>query len=172
MIPDVVIACGMQRAYFHELGGRYFGDKIDILRIRLLDYLSSAMNPATTIFFIREVHQGADEFFKGSKTYGQVGSPDIEIPEVFKHFPKFIINTTRYSGFYKTPLESELAKLKPKRVSLVGVETHTNVLFTAVDLRNRGYAVTIPEPLVVSEDDYMHSCGINILSNVLSVDVE
>lgn len=171
-MKNVVIACGMQRAYFHETGTCYFGEKTEILKVRLKDYLSGISKLEYHIFFIREIHQSNDSFFRETKSYGVVGSPDIEVPEVFKTFPNMIINTTRYNAFYKTPLESELNKIKPNKVYLVGVETHTNILFTAEELRNREYETIVPEALVTSEDDFMHACGINLLTNSLSVNIE
>ena len=171
MRRDAVIVCGMQRAYFHKSGSMYFGDKSEILKIRLQDFLREKNSSGAAIFFIREVHQVNDKFFQNTKTYGLVGTEDIKIPEVFKPFAKLVINTARYSGFYRTALDSELNKIQPYKVHLVGMETHTTVLFTAEDLKNRDYDVVVHEPLVCSEDDFMHSLGINILSNVLSVEI-
>ena len=65
-----------------------------------------------------------------------------------------------------------LNKIKPRRVYVIGVETHTNVLFTAEELRNRGYDVKVFEALVMSDDDYLHALGITLLSNTLSVRIE
>lgn len=170
-MKNVVIACGMQKAYFSNQCPRYFEDKTETLKARLVDYFNKVLKDSV-IIFTREVRQPNDTYFLTSKSYGLVGTPDIEIPELFKPYSNFIINTNRYSAFYMTPLESELYKLKPASVSLVGFETHTTILFTAEELRNRGYEVHISEPLVLSEDDFMHTAAINILSNALSVFVE
>ena len=171
MIKNVIIVCGAQKAYFHEKGSRYMGEKSEILKIRIIEYLKDLDRESNVVFFTREVHQVNDRFFQNSKTYGVVGSPDIEVPEVFKPYVKFIINTSRYSSFYMTPLESELSKIKPQKVFLIGVETHTTVLFTAEELRNRDYSVVSYEALLSSEEDFMHNLGINILCNTLSVDI-
>ena len=168
---NVVLAAGLQRAYFHSEGVRYLGERAEVLKIRLIEYFKT-ISKNNTIFFIREIHQTNDTFYLNSKSYALVGTPDIEIMEIFKPYPKFIINTTRYNAFYKTPLESELKKINPKTVTLVGVETHTNILFTAEELRNMNYEVAVPEALVAAEDEYSHTMGINLLSNALSVRVE
>lgn len=170
-MKNVILACGLQRAYFNKQGSRYLGEKSEILKIRLIDFFQSMDLSSYVVFFMREIHRADDIFFQGQKTYGIVGTPDIEIPEVFKPFAKFIINTSRYSGMYRTAFESELNKIRPKEIHIVGVETHTTVLFTAEELRNRGYHVIGYEPLMLSEDDFLHSLGINMLSNVLSVDI-
>lgn len=170
-MSDIVLAMGLQRAYFHDKGTRYLGERAETLKVRLLEFFR-CISKDTIIYYIREIHQTNDIFFLNTKSYALVGTQDIEILEVFKPYSKFIVNTTRYSAFYKTPLESELKKISPKKITVIGVETHTNVLFTAEELRNMNYEVVVPEPLTCSEDDYMHTAGINLLVNTLSVRVE
>lgn len=168
---NIIIGVGLQRAYMHKRGTKYLGETAEILKVRLLDFFKRSKS-GSVIFLTREIHQTNDTFFKRDRSHSVVGSPDVEIPEVFKAFPNFIVNTNRYSAFYKTALEAELRKKKPEKITLVGVETQGGVLFTAEELRNRGYDVTVPEALIASSDPYLHAAGINILSNVLSVDVE
>ena len=166
----VVIGLSLQKAYLDKKGNQYIGEQANTLKIRLKDYFKN-LNKNNIIFFTREIHNTNDSFYRGNRSHTVVGSSDIEIIETLKPYPKFMINTSRYNALYMTPLESELKKTGFKRVYLVGVETHTNVLFTAEELRNRGYEVTVYEPLVSAQDSYMHAAGINILSNTLSVDV-
>lgn len=170
-MPDVVLGMSLQRSYFHSTGSVYLGEKADVLRVRIESYFKSTSRE-NVIFFTREIHQSNDTFFKKRRTHSVVGSDDIDFMECFKVFPKFVVNVNRYNAFYGTPLEAELSKIRPRRVYLVGVETPTNILYTAGALRERGYEVTIYEPLVTAEDDYMHTAAINMLSSMLSVDVE
>ena len=170
-MPDVVIGMGLQRAYLHVSGSCYVGEHAEVLKVRIKEFLKT-LPSQTVVMFTKEIHAASDTFFRRGKTHSVVGSDDIEILEVFKSFAKVMINVTRPDAFFKTPLESELHKRKPRKVTLIGVETHSNILFTASGLRSRDYEVVVPEALVWSADDYMHIAGINILSNVLSVDVE
>lgn len=170
-MSNIVIGMSLQNSYFNKKGAQYLGEQIDILKIRLKEYFKT-VDGKCTIFFTREIHQTNDSFYREHTSHAIVGSPDIEIIEALKPYPKFMINTSRYNSFYMTPLESELRKLKVDRIYLVGVETHTNILFTAEELRNRGYEVTVYESLVAACDSYMHSIGINLMSNTLSVDIE
>lgn len=168
---DAVIGFSLQKSYFNKDGAQYLGESAETLKIRLKEYFN-LIDTKYVVYFTREIHQTSDSFYRGIRSHAIVGSSDVEIVESLKSYPKFMINTSRYNSFYMTPLESELKKTGAKRVYLVGVETHTNILFTAEELRNRGYEVTVYEPLVAAQDTYMHAAGINILSNVLSVDVE
>ena len=168
---DVIIGLSLQKSYFNKDGAQYLGESAENLKIRLKEYFNSIGNNLI-IFFTREIHQTSDIFYRSTRSHSIVGSFDVEIVESLKPYPKFMINTSRYNAFFMTPLESELKKTGAKRVYLVGAETHTNVLFTAEELRNRDYEVVVYEPLVAAQDSYMHAAGINIISNVLSVEVE
>lgn len=165
---DMVVACGIQNAYFGKSGSRYLGDKADVLKVRLESFLREQRALGSIVFAAREVHQPNDPFYRNMKSHSTVGSADIEIPEAFKPHVKMVVNTTRPSAFYATPLESEVHKSRPGKVHIVGVETHLAVLFTAEEFRNRGYEVIINEALTASEDDYLHALGINLLANSLS----
>lgn len=168
---NVVLACGLQKAYLSPKGSRYLGERSDVLRVRLKDYLSSLNKSSHVVYVLRELHRGDDSFYSHSVTHSTVGTKDIQIPDEFKPHIKMIIDINRYSGFHMTPLNSELSKIKPQKVFILGFETHTNVLFTAEELRNRLYDTILLEPLTTSEDDYMHSLGVTMMSNFLSVQI-
>ena len=166
-----LLAFGLQKAYLHPRGNRYLGDKADIYKFRILDYFKSLNLNDIKVYYIREVHQVNDSFYSSTKTHSIAGTKDVEIPEEFMPYAKFIVNTNRYNAFYKTALESELYKLKPEKIYMLGFETHTNILFTAEDLRNREYNVKLLEPLVTAEDDYMHATALSMMVNFLSVSI-
>lgn len=170
-MSNLIIACGIQKAYLHPGGSKYIGNKVsDTLDARLKSFFKSINKENNTVFLVREVHQPDDKFFCNKKTQSIVGSLDVQIPEFFLSYSKFIINTIRYNTLYKTPLESEIYKIKPEKIILVGFETHTMVLFTAEELRNRDYNVVVIEPLIAAEDDYLHAVGMTIMRNFLSVE--
>jgi len=168
---NLILCCGIQKAYLSPKGSKFLGEKAHILDTRLKSYFKSLSLEDNIVYLIREVRQPDDTFFVNQKTGFLVGSEDIEVPEFYKAYYKFVYNTIRYNAFYKTPLESEIYKLKPEKVTLIGLETHSIILFTAEELRNRGYNTSVIEPLVTSKDDYMHSVGINLLHNSLNVNI-
>lgn len=167
---NIIIGLGLQNSYFNKKGSMYIGENVETLRKELKKFFDSTYEK-DIIFFTREVHSVEDNFYRSVVSHSIVGSEDVGIVEEFKKYPKFVINVTRYNAFYMTPLESELKKRDSKTVVLVGVETHTNILFTAEELRNRNYTVIVYKDLVCSKDDFMNSLGINLLTNVLSVEV-
>jgi nicotinamidase-related amidase len=169
---NLVLCCGAQKSYLSPKGSRYLGEKSDILDIRLKAYFKTLNLSENIVYLLREVHQPNDTFFLNKKSGSLVGSEDIEIPEFYKAYSKSTYNTMRYNAFYQTPLDSEVYKLKPNKVTLIGMETHTTILFTAEEFRNRGYNVTVIEPLVTSSDDYLHAVGITLLHNFLTVNIQ
>lgn len=168
---DIVLGLSLQKSYFDRNRLQYIGEGGEVLLIRLEAFFDR-IKDKYGIYFTREIHHTNNSFFRETPSHALVGTQDIEIVDNLKKYPKCMINTHRYNSFYSTTLDKEIQRVGAKRVYMVGVETHTNILFTAEELRNRGYEVTVYEPLVLSQDMYMHAAGINLLSNVLSVDVE
>lgn len=171
-MKNVVLAFCLQKSYLDKDGSCYLGDKAETLKVRIKSFLKTLSTNNSIIYMIREMHHKDDKFFQSVKTHSTVGSKDIEIPEVFKPYLRLVIDSTRYNALYRTILESELNKIKPEKIFLIGLETHTFVLFTAEELRNRGYQVVLMEQLCGSEDDYLHALGVTLLRNFLSVDIE
>jgi nicotinamidase/pyrazinamidase len=56
------------------------------------------------------------------------------------------------SAFFDTDLGDSLRDLKVRRLTLVGLETHTSVLLTAADAVARGFQVVVPDPCVCATD--------------------
>jgi len=165
---EILVVMCLQNSYFDPKGSIYMGEKADSLRIRLEDYLSSY--PGKRVFF-REKHGEADDFFSNDKTHSIVNSHDFHVYESFKKYADIFYDKERFSGFYNTGFEIFVKKERVSAATIVGVETHTSVLFTAEELRNRGVVVSIIEPLLASRDDYMHNSAISLMVNNLGVRV-
>jgi len=163
---DTLFVMNPQNSFFSNEGRIYMGDKAEVLRVRLID-LFSRFNKE--IIFFREVHATEDKFFTTDKTHSVANTPDSFIHKDFKKFGQTTIIKTRYNAFFGTVLEDILLKRNLNHIGIVGVETHTSVLFTAEELRNRGYEVTVIEPCVMSRDDYLHSSAITLMRHSLGV---
>lgn len=170
-MDKIVVVCGLQKSFIRETGTCYLGDHIKDFEVRWVNYLKDAKSKKYKTFFTREIHSADGGFYKGGKTHSLVGTDDIQIPEMYKPYIDYIVNVNRYNAFYETSLGSEVHKIKPREVIIFGVETHTNVLFTAEEFRNRGYDVTLIEPLTTASDEYLHAIGITLMSDTLSVNV-
>lgn len=163
---DVLLVMNPQNSFFSETGTVYMGEKAEILKIRMLDFLKGFSN---TKIYLREAHAMEDDFFIADKTHSIVNKQDFHIHEKLQGYADIVENKTRYCALYETEVLSELKKKKARHVGIIGVETHTSVLFTAEELRNRNYEVTIVEPCVMARDDYLHGFAITLMRHYLGV---
>jgi len=163
---DILLVMNAQNSFLSSTGSVYMGEKAEILKKRLADYLSGFRG--TKIFF-REKHSMEDGFFINDKTHSIATTEDTKVHDSVNKFANYFYDKNRYSAFYDTGFEPFLKREKIKNVGIIGVETHTSILFTAEELRNRGYEVTVVEPCSMSRDDYMHAYAIALMKNFLGV---
>lgn len=164
-MAQIFVMCP-QNSYLSPKGTVYMGEEAEVFKIRLKDYLSTAKEEK---IFFREKRALEDEFFMKDKTHSIVNSFDYHIEESLKKYAGPIFDKTRYSSFYGTDLDRDVKIKRIKSVILIGLETHTSILFTAEELRNRNIDVTIIEPLLLSRDEYMHNVAITLMVNQLGV---
>jgi nicotinamidase-related amidase len=165
---DILLVMNPQNSFLSKDGLVYMGEKAEILKVRLADFLSRFNKE---IVFFREKHATEDGFFISDKTHSVANLPDFSICKDLRRFGHINMDKTRYNALFDTTLENILLKKRIKHIGIVGVETHTSVLFTAEELRNRSYDVTVVEPCVMSRDDYLHGFAITLMRHSLGVRV-
>jgi len=166
---DLLIAMNTQNSFLSPSGTVYIGEKAEILKVRLKDYISSFNGKK---LFCREIHSKEDKLFLGEKTHSIPTTSDVLIIDELKPFINFVVEKYAYNAFHESKLDVNLKREKPSKIFLVGVETHTSILFTAEELRNRGYDVVVVEPCMMSLDDHMHNFAVSLMKNYLGVEVE
>lgn len=75
---------------------------------------------------------------------------------LFRHTP---------SAFHDTGLDETLPT-EVRRLTLVGVETHTSILLTAGDAYARGFQVVVPEPCACAKDPADHAYAMRLIRDV------
>lgn len=165
---DIILVMNPQNSFFSPTGSVFMREKAEILKIRLIDFLKGF---SKTKIFLRETHAMEDTFFRSDKTHSIANEEDYQIHEALKQYADIIENKIRYSALYETHILSEIMKRKAKNIGIIGVETHTSVLFTAEELRNRNYEVTVIEPCVMARDDYLHGYAITLMRHYLGVKI-
>jgi len=163
---DALLVMNPQNSFLTTGGSVYMGEKAEILKVRLVDFLSGCR--FLKVFF-REKHALEDQFFINDVTHSLANTSDFLIVETLAKYADQFWDKTRYSAFYETNLEKFLVQKHIRHVGLAGLETHTSVLFTAEGLRNRGYEVSVIEPCTMSRDDYMHGYAVTLMKNNLGV---
>ena len=166
---NALLLMNAQNSFLSEEGSVYLGEKAEILKVRLKDYVKGFKGKK---IFFREKHAESDDFFVNDKTHSIATSFDFKIHESVKCYADIFCDKIRYSGFYKTKLDVIIKRNRITSVVLIGLETHTSILFTAEGLRNRGYDVTVVEPCTMARDDYMHFAAISLMKNFLGVKIE
>ena len=165
---DTLFIMGAQNSFLSKRGSAYLGEKSDVLKIRLIDYLS---NFSGKKIFFREKRAKSDSFFTTNKTHSIVNTYDFPVLSSLKRYADIFYDKGKYSAFFGTGLDIYLERLKTKSIGLIGLETHTSILYTAEELRNRDCDVTVIEPCTASTDDYMHYNAISLMVNSLGVSI-
>ena len=163
---DLAIVMNAQNSFLKEGSSVYMGEKAEILKVRIGSFLSGYNK---RVVFIREKHAMSDDFFVNDKTHSIATTDDIKIVSELKKYANIFYDKVKYSAFYKTKFQSFLAREKVRHIGIMGVETHTSILFTVEGLRNRGYDVTLIEPCCMSRDDFMHDNAVTLMRNFLGV---
>jgi len=78
-----------------------------------------------------------------------------------------VVRKRGYSAFHGAELDGLLRERGIGELWIVGVETHTGVLFTAADACSRGLPVTVPETCVAASDEELHGFALRELRDVL-----
>jgi Amidases related to nicotinamidase len=165
---DVLLVMNPQNSFLDKAGTMYLGEKAETLKVRLADLLKDFARPK---IFFREVHAMEDNFFSADKTHSIATTSDVLVEESLKKYADMFMDKARYSAVYETRLDTQLKQMGAHKIGIVGLETHTSVLFTAEKLRNMAYDVTVIEPCTMSRDDYLHGYAITLMKHFLGVKI-
>jgi nicotinamidase-related amidase len=87
----------------------------------------------------------------------------VVIQELTPRSDEISIRKSGPSAFFRTSLDDTLRSRRVRRVTLVGLETHTSVLLTAADALARGFEVVVPDPCVCARDPQAHTDALTML---------
>lgn len=165
---DMLFVMCPQNSFLSSAGSLYMGEKAEDLKIRLKDYVGGYTGKKV---FFKEKHAHDDSYFSRDRTHSIATTEDYKIEPSLQTYANLIYDKTRYSAFHNTGLEQFLIREKIQEVGIVGLETHTSILFTAEELINRGISVIIIEPCTMARDEHMHNFAISLMSNFLGVHI-
>ena len=87
----------------------------------------------------------------------------VVIQELTPRSDELVLQKRAPSAFFGTELDTVLRRQRVRRLTLVGLETHTSVLLTAADAMSHGYEVVVPEPCVCARDPDAHDAALRLL---------
>lgn len=163
---DILLALNLQNSFLNKNGSLYLGEKAEILKIRISSILSLFKGKK---LFIKEIHGEKDSFFTSDKTHSIVSTDDCLFDKDLVNFADLKEDKTRYDALFGNNVETIIKQHNTKNVHIIGLETHTSILFTAESLRNKDYEVTVIEPCIMSRSDYLHGAAISIMRHYLGV---
>lgn len=91
------------------------------------------------------------------------GHQSLIIQELTPRTDELVVKKPGPSAFFGTSLDTALRSQGVRRVTLVGLETHTAVLLTAADAMARGYEVVVPDPCVCAGPPDAHDAALGLL---------
>ena len=83
----------------------------------------------------------------------------------------YIVEKTRYSGFYNTNLDTILKKLNIDTLIITGLVTNICVMYTVADAVSRGYKVIVPKDCVIGLDEDTHKFGLYQIEKIHNAEV-
>jgi len=104
------------------------------------------------IYFLADNHAVDDAEFKMFPEHCVIGTDETKVVRELAAFvgAENYLTKTRYSGLFRTRLEKLLDIIRPEEIIVVGIYADICVLYTAADLRNRDYKVTVPKDCTMS----------------------
>jgi nicotinamidase-related amidase len=134
----------------------------------LKERINQARKERIPVIYICDSHSRDDEEFRHWPPHAVAGTDGARIIDELKpQSEDYIIEKTRYSGFYKTQLDSMLKRLGIEELIITGLMTNICILYTAVDAQMRGYSVIIPTDSVAELDRADGQFALSQMANVL-----
>ncbi len=166
-MPNAVLVIDMLRGFMEAGNPLYCGDRSRRIIPNIKYLLEREIKQGSRVFFICDRHDKDDAEFRMFAPHCIAGTAEAEVIPELAGYPGDIIPKKRYSGFYGTDLEERLKKLKPGKITIVGVCTDICVCHTVGDARNRNYEVEVPVDCVASFDEKAHQYALEHMEKVL-----
>ncbi|MDP7036026.1 MAG: isochorismatase family cysteine hydrolase [Planctomycetota bacterium] len=141
---------------------------------RIVSHIESHYQDDTNpILFLVDTHKPNDPEFEMFPPHCIEGTEEcLVVPELMPYVTDDnLIPKSRYSGFFRTDLESRIQEIDPTCVEVCGVCTQICVFFTVEELRNRFYPTRVLSDLVASFDPQAHLHALSQMEQVLGAEI-
>lgn len=167
-----LIVIDMLRDFLQPEGALYCGDTSREIIPAVASRLREAREKGWPVIYTCDRHAEDDAEFEMYDPHAVAGTRGAEIiPEVAPRPGDRVLAKTRFSAFHETELDDAVKAVGPDEVEILGVCTSICVLFTAEDLRNRGYRVVVHEDSVADFDPEAHAFALKHMARTLGVKV-
>lgn len=172
MARGALIVVDMQKGFLEPGRPLYCGAaarKIVPLVVRLVE---SEMAKGSTIVFTQDTHTEDDLEFEMFPRHCVVGTEENDLVAELQALRGVRLPKTRYSAFFRTPLDAILRRRRVEEVAVCGVCTDICVLHTVADARNRDLPVTVYRDCVASFDPAAHRFALAHMRKILGAKIE
>lgn len=172
MARKVLLVIDMINDFLDPRGALYCGEPARAIIPAVRRIMEDFTRHRHLIVMVKDAHRTDDPEFNMFPphavrgTWGGAVIPELPVPQ-----EAAIIEKTRYSAFFGTPLEEMLKEYAPDEVWVVGVCTSICVMDTVGDLRNRDYPVVVPSEAVADFDPEFHAFALKRMQRVYGADV-
>jgi len=166
-MANAVLVVDMVRGFLEEAYPLYCGGRTRRIIPNVQRLLEQELDQGSTVFFLCDRHTPDDPEFRMFPPHCIEGTAEAEIIPELARYQGEVIPKRRYSGFFDTPLDEKLRKLKPDKLIVCGVCTDICVLYTVADARNRDYQVEVPVDCVASLSEKAHHSALEHIGKTL-----
>ncbi len=166
-MANVVLVVDMLRGFLEEGYPLYCGAGARRIIPSVQSLLDQKLAEGSKIFFLCDHHTPDDLEFRMFPPHCIEGTAETEVIPELASYEGEIILKRRFSGFFDTPLEKKMSRLKPEKLIVCGVCTDICVMHTVADARNRDYQVEVPVDCVASFDEKAHRFALEHMEKIL-----
>lgn len=167
MPAKVLLLIDMLNDFLDPTGALYCGSASRSIIPIAKDLVHHFHRSGHTVLYACDAHNEDDKEFQIFRPHAILGSWGARVvPELEPRPQSIVFAKTRFSAFYRTPLERILAEVAPQEVWVAGVVTSICVMDTVGDLRNRDYPPVVPIDAVADFDPEAHALALNRMERV------
>ena len=162
-----LIVIDMLNDFVDPRGALYCGESARAIIPAVRRLMEDFSRRGDLIVIVKDAHRDDDPEFRMFPPHAVRGTwGGAVIPELPVLQNAQVVEKTRYSAFFGTPLENILKEYAPDEVWVVGVCTSICVMDTVGDLRNRDYTVVVPSEAVADFDPEFHTFALKRMERV------
>ncbi len=165
-----LLVIDMLNDFIAEKGVLYCGESARKIIPRIKKLIQEFLSSKNPVIYLCDSHDPDDEEFKLFPAHCVKGSWGAEVVEELKPEKDnpfvYVIEKTRFSGFYKTELEELLKKLGVDELWLTGVCTSICVMDTAKDAYERGFKLIVVKDGVADFDPEAHEFALKRMEKI------
>ena len=177
MKADVLLVIDMLKDFIDEDGKLFCGPTARAIIPNVKARVDAYRKEDKIIIWLCDSHDKDDKEFDRfpehavKETVGAYIISELDsTPEIYGE--EYVVEKTRYSGFYGTTLESLLARvlkdtLAPKVIEVCGVLSSICCLLTVADLVSRDYRVVIYKNCMADFNQEAHEFSLKYMKDVL-----